>query len=301
MKKLFYLLTLYFAVLNCKAQRLDWNEDLDSNFYNVYLKPADNIFEATIEKIEVTTEGDQYFGIYHLKVHKIFKGVLPSKSIIYKTEIDSSKRARILKYDNSEGKYNNYTFNGWTELYIGSFPKNQNSKNDLYSTLIKSHNFSYFLNFDTYTYKDQNYLIKDELRFGAIPRKDSSEVDLPYPYHSLNKVSELYDFLLKQEGISLSFDDGTAFRQKTTREWLDEHPGMRPNIYTNKPEPIPPVQINKPTDPELLKQNAEDFKKALEFRKKMSKPLSPKEKRKRNKELKKLKKNNGTLSYFIKN
>ena len=50
MKKLIFLLMLCFFASNVQSQsRDDWNQPLDSNFYNTYIKYAEFVFEGSIE------------------------------------------------------------------------------------------------------------------------------------------------------------------------------------------------------------------------------------------------------------
>ncbi len=299
MKKLISLLIISILSLsNLKAQTSEITKSSPTNFYNDFVKPANFIFEATSNQVEVVTENKKHYVKIQLKVHKVFKGNLPSYNLTYKSEIDSGGKAYFLKYKDESKKFNNYDGTGNTAMYFFHTLNNGVSSSEKITICSKDliEGIGYFLNFDTYTYKDKEMLVKNVLKYGNNLR-DTTEVGMPYGYKDLVKVKDLYDTLLRFPDIKLSYDDGSIFRQVTAKEWLDAHPGMRPN-WKNIAEPIPPVQINKPTDPELLKQNAEDFKKAIEFRKKMSKPLSPKEKRKLKKQQRN---NNATMSYFIKN
>ncbi len=295
MKKLIFLLMLCFITGNVLAQNIISDRAAPTTFYNDYVKPANFIFEATITKIEIVTENERFYRKCFLKVHKSFKGNLPSFNLIYKSEIDSGDRAYYQKYQNKDKKINNFTYEGVTSLWL-IYKISKVGLEFQFSDDYNINAIQYFLNFDTYTYKDKEMLVKNELKYGNSSR-DTTEVEMPYGFKSLKKVSDLYDTLFRYPEIKLSYNDGSVFRQMTAKEWLDAHPGMRPN-WKNIIEPIPPVEVYKPTDTEVLKQNEEDLKKAIEFHKKMSKPLGPKEKRKL---LKQQKKNNATLSYFIKN
>jgi len=283
MKKLILLLIISILSLsNLKAQTSEFCNMGPTNFYNDFVKPANFIFEASIVKVDIVTEGERFFKVNHLKVHKVFKGNLKSYSLIEKYEIDSSSKANYLNHKGSEKKFNNYDWTGWTSMYFGNINNGNILSNDA-SFYLEHTQFTYYLNFDTYTYSDKNMLIKEYLLFGNIPRLDTNEVTMYGGYKDLVKVKDLYDTLLRFPDIKLSYDDGSVFKQMTAQEWLNAHPGMRPN-WRNIAVPI--IIDTKPetVDSALLKQN-DDAKKRFEQYLKASnlKKLSPKENRKNKK------------------
>lgn len=301
MKKLIYLLLLFLAASNVLAQLVERDSphrSMSGNFYAEFVKPSKFIFEASIVKVNIVTENERFFKVNHLKVHKVFKGNLKFYELIYKYEIDSADRAYFLKNADPIKKFNHFDGTGIVSLYfLNDFLNNEKgiqAKQFTNNQIIIG--LTYYLNFDTYTYSDKSMLVKEKLRFGQLIQ-DTNEVGFSNTEIKFNKVKNLYDTLLKYQEIGLLYDDGSIFRQMTAKDWLETLPGMRPNIFKNIAEPIPLLEVYKPTDPEVLKQNEEDLKKAIEFHKKMSKHLRPKEKRKKLKQ----QKNNATLRYFMKN
>ena len=295
MKKLNYLLMLCFIAGNVLAQNIIIDRTAPSTFYNDYVKPSNLIFEATITKVEIVTENERFYRKCFLKVHKSFKGNLPSFNLIYKSEIDSSDRAYYQKYQNKDKKINNFTYEGVTSLWL-IYKISKVGLEFQFSDDYKINAIQYFLNFDTYTYKDKEMLVKNELKYGNSSR-DTTEVEMPYGFKSLKKVSDLYDTLLRFPDIKLSYDDGSVFRQMTAKEWLEAHPGMRPH-WKNLAEPIPISKPNSQEEIERIKKNDEVVRIINELRKKNDGLLSPKQKRQHRKNQKK---SNATLSYFIKN
>ena len=87
MKKLIFLLMLCFFASNVQSQsRDDWNQPLDSNFYNTYIKYAEFVFEGSIEEFKFEIGKDifgnsTYYMIQEFVVHKVFKGKLIEKKV----------------------------------------------------------------------------------------------------------------------------------------------------------------------------------------------------------------------------
>ncbi len=93
MKKIIYLLILFFIASNVFAQeRNDWNKPLDSNFAQMYLHPADYIFEGTLEEYSVQNIKNVPFYVSKIKVTKVFKGqlVITNKIVVYQKTNEKS-------------------------------------------------------------------------------------------------------------------------------------------------------------------------------------------------------------------
>ena len=282
MKKLINLLLLCLLTANTFSQIIEreYHPPIRTNFYDDVVEPANFIFEGTVEKVELKTVNMRFYALTSIQIHKVFKGSNEMNKITLESELDSSSYVYFLSQSTDSKILNNFNSIGFTQLYFTTLesPGSDNQarlKNYQVLKIIR-----YYLNFDTYSYNYPDYLTMTALRFGDQIR-GLEEVELGESYSKITTIKQLYDTLLSYPDIKLSYDDGIVFKQRTAQDWLDAHPGMRPNLFKNIAEPKPPVLPPTPPDSAATEKIGEAKQRYEEnIKKKVFEKLSPNEKRK---------------------
>ena len=281
MKKLIFLLMLCFFASNVQSQsRDDWNQPLDSNFYNTYIKYAEFVFEGSIEEFKFEIGKDifgnsTYYMIQEFVVHKVFKGKLIEKKVsviqtlenelIYNSYKDS--RENLLKIKNKTYLITCVT-NNKTPLY----------KKFNYTLLKPLGMFQYLVAYDKINdnYSNEKWYSENGNDIGKF------EVFLPFPYKGI-KIQELYDYLGSYPDTKLKVSDGTVFKRMTDEEFYKLKGIPNPDsVYLD-------YLRTRKADSILLKNS------------KIFKIETKKEKRKRIRKIENNRMNNATLIYKFEN